>query len=90
MGGGGGPTSRWLCNKGCVLCLREAAAEVIHESGWGKLLLSPLAQVRGDLSCAGGACGDADGWEGGAMYCSEDYRLYQELHFFEWEFGIRD
>ena len=27
--GSGGPTSRWLRNKRCVLCHREAAAEVI-------------------------------------------------------------
>ena len=82
--------SRWLRNKGCVLCLREAAAEVIHESGWGKLLLSPLAQVRGDLSCVGGACGDADGWEGGAVYCSQDYSLHRKFELFTWEHGIRN
>ena len=33
------PTSRQLCNKGCVLCHHEAATEVIHEIGWGKLSL---------------------------------------------------
>jgi hypothetical protein len=54
--------SKWLCNKGCVLCHHEMAAEVIHEIGWGKLSLPLPAQVCDDLSCAGGACGDADGW----------------------------
>jgi hypothetical protein len=76
-GDGGGPTSRWLRNKGCVLCRHDAAAEVIHETrwAWGKLSLLPPAQVRGDIPCAGGACGDAYGWEGRAVYCSKDCRL---------------
>ena len=34
VGGGSGPTSRWLRNKGCVLCRREAIAEVIREMRW--------------------------------------------------------
>ena len=46
--------------------------------------------MHGDLPCAGGTCGDVDGWEGRAVYCSEDYRLCQEIYFFELEFGIRD
>ena len=32
VGVGGGPMSRWLRNKGCVLCHCEAAAEVICET----------------------------------------------------------
>ena len=32
--GGGRPTSRWLLNKGCVLCHRNAAIEVICEMRW--------------------------------------------------------
>ena len=34
MGGGGRLTSRWLRNKGCVLCHREVATEVIRETWW--------------------------------------------------------
>jgi len=88
-GGGSGPTSRWLSNNGCVLC-RRPAVKVIYNTTWGRLSLPPPVQVRGDLPFTGGACGDADRWEGRAMYCSEDYMLRQEIHFFEWEFGIRD
>jgi len=74
------------------MCCHEATTEVIHEMrwAWGKLSLSPLAQVRGDLPCVGGACGDADGWEGNAVYCSEDCRLRCEFELFPWEFGIRN
>ena len=88
-GGGGGQMSRWLSNKGCALCHRPVI-KVIYNTTWGRLSLPSPAQVHGDLSCAGDACGDADGWEGRAMYWSEDYRLRQEIYFFEWEFGIRD
>ena len=90
MGGGGGrPTSRWISNMGCVLCCR-AAIKVIYNTTKGQLSLPPPVLVRGDLPCAGGACDDAGRWEGRAMYYSEDCRLRQEIHFFEWEFGIRD
>jgi len=89
-GGGGGPMSRWLRNKGCVMCHGEATAEVICKMGWGKLSLPSPAQVRGNLLCVGGACGDVDGWEGRAMYCSEDCRLRCEFELFEWELGIRN
>jgi hypothetical protein len=88
-GDGGGPMSRWLSNKGCVLC-RCPAVKVIYNTTWGLLSLPPPTQVCHDLPCVGGACDDADGWEGRAVYCSEDCRLHQEIHFFEWEFGIRD
>jgi hypothetical protein len=80
--------SRWLCNKGCVLCHREAATEVIHEIGWDKLSLSPLAQVCGNLPCVGNACGDADRWEGRVVYCNEDCRLHHEFELFTWELRI--
>jgi hypothetical protein len=42
VGGGGGPTSRWLRNKGCVLYC-EAATNVILEMRWCKLSLLPPA-----------------------------------------------
>ena len=92
VGSDGGPTSRFLCNKGCVLCRHEAAAEVIRETrwAWAKLSLPPLAQVHGDLPSVGGACADANGWEGRAVYCSEDYRLHREFELFTWELGIRN
>ena len=38
VGGGGGPTSRWRSNKGCVLC-HLPAAEVVLRLTWGKLSL---------------------------------------------------
>ena len=81
VGGGGGPMSRWLSNKGCVLC-HLPSAEVVLQMTWGKLLLPPPAQVCGDLSCTGGACGDVDGWEVRAVYCSEDYRLHHKFELF--------
>jgi hypothetical protein len=83
MGGGGRPTSRWLRNKGCELCRCKAATEVIYKMRWafGKLLLPPPAQVRDD-PCAGGTCGDVDGWEARAMYYSEDCRLHHEFELF--------
>ena len=89
VGGGGIPTSRWLSNKGGVLC-RCPAVKVIYNTTWGQLSLPSPAQVRCDLPCTGGACDDADGWEGRVVYCSEDCRLHQEIYFFKWEFGIRD
>ena len=73
MGGGGGsdgPMSRWLSNKGCVLCCR-LAVKVIYNTTWGWLSLPPSAQVRGDLPCIDGGCGDVDGWEGRVVYYSE-------------------
>jgi len=70
VGDGGGPLSRWLSNKGCVLC-RLPAAEVVLRMTWGKLSLPSPTQVRGDLPCAGGVCGYADGWERRALYCNE-------------------
>ena len=33
-GSDGEPTSRWLRNKGCVLCHHEAVAEVIRKTRW--------------------------------------------------------
>ena len=90
VGDSGELMSRWLLNKGCVLCHHETTAEVVHEMRWGKLSLPPPAQVRSDLPCAGGACGDADVWEGRAMYCSEDCRLHCEFELFAWELGIRN
>jgi hypothetical protein len=42
LGSGGGPTSRWLSNKGCVLC-RLLATEVVLQMMWGKLSLPPSA-----------------------------------------------
>jgi len=44
-GGGSRAMSRWLHNKGYVLCHREATTEVIYEMrwSWGKLLLPPPA-----------------------------------------------
>ena len=89
MGGGGGPMSRWLSNKGCVLCHRSAV-KMIYNTTWGRLSLPPLAQVHGNLPCVGEACGDADGWEGRAVYYSEDCRLHHEFKFFTWELGIRN
>ena len=86
MGGGGGPTSRWLSNNGCVLCHRPAV-KLIYQSTWGMLSLPPLALVHGDLSCSGDVCGNiVDELELRALYCSEDCRLQQEIHFFEWGF----
>ena len=70
MGCGGGPMSRWLSNKGCVLC-RLPAAEVVLRMTWGKLSLPPPAQVRGDLLCVGSVYVYADRWERRALYCSE-------------------
>ena len=91
-GGGSGLMSRWLRDKGCVLCRREAAAEVTRETRWalGKLSLSPPAQVRDNLPCAGDACGDADGWEGRVVYCSQDCRLRRKFELFAWELEIRN
>ena len=89
MGGNGEPTSRWLSNKGCVLC-RLLATKVVLRTTWGKLPRPPPAQVHGDLLCAGSVYDYADGWERWALYCSEDCRLCQEIHFFEWEIGIRN
>jgi hypothetical protein len=34
VGDSGGPTSRWLRKKGCLLCCYEAVAEVIRETRW--------------------------------------------------------
>ena len=90
MGDGGGPTSRWLCNKGCMMCRCETVAEVIHKMRWGKLSLPQPAQVHADLPCAGDACGDVDGWLGRDVYCSEDCRLRHEFELFAWELGIRN
>ena len=81
--------SRWLWNKGYVLCHHDTAAEVIHEMTWGKLLLPPPAQVRCDLLFVGGACEVVDGWEGRAVFCSEDYRLHYEFELFALELAIR-
>ena len=41
-GGGGGPTSRWLSNKGCVLCHRPTI-KLIYNTTWGRLSLPPSA-----------------------------------------------
>jgi hypothetical protein len=41
-GGSNGPTSRWLSNKGCVLC-RRLTIKLIYQSMWGMLSLPPLA-----------------------------------------------
>jgi hypothetical protein len=60
MGDGGGPMSRWLRNKGCVLC-RILAAVVVLQTTWGKLSQPSPAQVHGDLLCTGGIYGYADG-----------------------------
>ena len=74
MGGGGEPMSRWLSNKGCVLC-RRPAIKVIYNTTWGRLSLPPPAQVRDNLPCASGIYGNiVDGWELRALYCSEDCR----------------
>jgi hypothetical protein len=43
-----------------------------------------------DLPCAGSVRGCIDGWEGRAMFCSEDYRLFREFELFIWEMGIRN
>ena len=80
MGGGDEPTSRWLSNKGCLLC-HLPTIKVIYNTTWGRLSLLPPVQVHGDLACIGGACGDVDGWEGRVVYCSEDCRLHQEIYF---------
>jgi hypothetical protein len=89
VGDGSGPTSRWLSNK-CVLC-RHPAVKLIYQSTWGMLSLPPPTLVHGDLPCAGGVCGNIlDEWELRDLYCSEDYRLCQEINFFEWKFEIRD
>jgi hypothetical protein len=50
-GSGGEPMSRWLRNKGCVLC-HLPATKVVLQTIRGKLSLPPLAQVHGDLPCA--------------------------------------
>jgi hypothetical protein len=51
------------------------------------LSLPPPAQVCGDLLCVGGICDNiVDEWELRALFCSKDYRLRQEIHFFEWDF----
>ena len=68
--------------KGCVMC-RDAAAIVIVETRWYKLSLPLPAQVHGDLPCVGGVCGYADGWEGRALYCSEDCRLCLEIELLQ-------
>jgi hypothetical protein len=62
-GSSGRLMSRWLRNKGCVLCCHEAANEVIRKMRWGSLSLPPPAQVHDDLLCTGGACDDVDRWE---------------------------
>ena len=41
-GDGGGPTSRWLSNKGCVLCHRPTI-KVIYNKTWRRLSSPPLA-----------------------------------------------
>ena len=41
-GGSGGPMSRWLSNKGCVLC-RRSAVKVIYNTTWGQSSLLPPA-----------------------------------------------
>jgi hypothetical protein len=89
IGGGGGPTSRWLHNKGCVLC-RQAATKVIIPTMWGKIMMPPPAQECGDLLCAGGVCGRANGGEGRAVFCSKDCRLSRAFELFAWEMGIRN
>ena len=89
VGGGGGPTSRWLSNKGCRLCC-EVAAKVIHEMMWWCNKWPPplLEQVRDDLPCAGGDYGVPKGWEEMTLFCSEDYRLNREIILFEKAIGI--
>jgi hypothetical protein len=32
-------------------------------------------------------CNIVDEWELRALYCSEDYRLLQQINFFEWDFS---
>ena len=56
----------------------------------GKKWLRPPALMHGDLSCVGGACGVADGWDRRAVYYSEDCRLHYEFELFAWELGIRN
>jgi len=89
VGGGGGPTSRQISNKGCRLC-HEAAAKVIHETTWWRNNWPPppLAQVRGDLLCVGGDCGVPKGWEERTLFCSEDCRLRRKIILFEKAIGI--
>ena len=67
----GGQATRGVCY----------AAEVVLRTTWGKLSPPPPAQVRGDLPCIGGVYSYVDGWERRALYCSEDCRLCQEIHF---------
>jgi hypothetical protein len=89
VGGSGGPRSRWLSNKGCRLC-HEVAAKVIHETTWWCKKWPPrlAAQVRGDLPCAGDDCGVPKGWEQRTLFCSEDYRLHNEIILFRKAIGI--
>jgi hypothetical protein len=82
VAGGGSTTSRWLSNEECLpLC--ESTALVIHSSTWciWDEPLSPPAQVRGDLPCAGtgSGCGVEKGWLQISMFCSEDCRLRCEM-----------
>jgi hypothetical protein len=88
-GGGSGLMSRWLRNKGSVLC-HQAAAKVIIQTTWGKITLPPLAKVHSDLPCTCGVCGHADRWEGRAVFCSENYRFSREFEWFTWEMRIRN
>jgi len=74
---------------GCVLC-RQAAAKVIIQMSWGKITLPPPAQVHGNLSCIGDICGRVDGWEGRAVFCSENCRLSREFKLFAREMGKRN
>ena len=80
--------SRRLSNKGCRLC-HEAAAKVIHETTWWhKWPPPPLAQVRGDLPCAGGDYDVPKGWEERTLFCSKDCRLRHKIILFEMAIGI--
>jgi hypothetical protein len=85
VGGGGGPTSRWLSNKGCRLC-HEAATNLIHKMMWwlNKWPLPPPAQERGDLPCIGADCGVPKGWEQRTLFCSKDCRFAVKLFCLEW------
>ena len=81
---GGGPSRRWLGNKGLLLC-REQAATALTTVPWrkfGEPLLQP-AHVRGDLPCLWGICGISKGFEQKILYCSEDCRLRGEMNLFE-------
>ena len=85
---GGGGTTTWVSNEGCVP-LRKKVAKAIWRTTWRIWgdPLPPPAQVRGDQPCAGNGCGVDKGFEEIALYCTEACRLRREMVKLEWAIG---